>query len=153
MSYEKRREIVSFFMRVMVGFVLIYSGYIKITEPLESFISSILSYKVVNETVAYYSALILPWIEVYIGILLVFGLFTKFVLRLSFVLFSFFEILLLQAIIRKLEILDCGCFGSKHSNPVGVEFALNLIWLFFIYMAYKYSDKISIDRFIENRYK
>lgn len=152
MSFEKRREIVSFLMRAMVGAVLIYSGYIKISEPLESFISSILSYKVVGEKTAYYAASILPWAEVYIGVLLILGLFTKWITRAAFLLFCFFEILLLQAMARGLEVIDCGCFGAKHSNPIGVEFGLNLIWIFFIFMAYKYSYRFSFDKFIEKKY-
>jgi uncharacterized membrane protein YphA (DoxX/SURF4 family) len=153
MSFEKRREIASFFMRVMVGFILIYSGYIKISEPLESFISSIMAYKVVNDKIAYYIALALPWAEVYLGIFLVFGLFNKIIIKISSLCFFVFEFLLMQAMIRGLEITECGCFGSMHSNPIGIEFVLNLVWLFFLYMGYRYSPNISLDRFVENKFK
>ncbi|MEF3280541.1 MAG: DoxX family membrane protein [Elusimicrobiota bacterium] len=152
MSFNKRRELVSLLMRVMVGFILIYSGYTKISEPFENFYLAILSYKVVGERIAYITAKTLPWIEVYLGVFLVFGLFLKEVAMACFSLFAVFELLLLQAIIRKLEIASCGCFGSSHSNPIGVEFALNVIWLFFLYMSFKFSKKFSLDFLLENKF-
>ncbi len=138
MSFEKRREIVSFLMRIMVGGVLIYSGYLKIMEGVESFVQAIMAYKVVNEKIAYYAALFLPWFELYLGVLLIWGVFNKIMIKISILLFSFFEVLLLQAIIRGLEIKNCGCFGAAHSNSIGVEFGLNLIWIFFLLLALKY---------------
>lgn len=154
MIFEKRRHLTSFLMRVFVGCILVYSGYIKIIEPFESFYSSILSYKVVGDgIIAYYIAKFLPFFELYLGLFLIFGLFLKESILISLCLFSMFEILLLQAIVRKLDVVNCGCFGSSHSNPIGVEFGLNIIWIFFLIIAYKYSKDISLDNYLERKFK
>lgn len=152
MTFSKRARYISPIMRVMVGFVLFYSGYTKIIEPVESFYSAILSYKVVGQSLAYYTALVLPWVELYIGVLLIAGLFEKYVIKMAALLFIVFEILLLQAMVRKLDIVSCGCFGAKHSNPIGVEFVLNIIWLFFLWISYRFRTPFSVDSLIEKRF-
>jgi uncharacterized membrane protein YphA (DoxX/SURF4 family) len=152
MEFEKRRKIVSFLMRVIVGFVLIYSGYIKIIEPKEQFVSSILSYKIVGEGIASIVADFLPWIELYLGLIFAFGIFINIISFFIFGIFGVFEVILLQAIIRGLEITNCGCFGTSHSNPIGVEFALNLIWIIFSWFSFKYSKDISIDHLVEKKF-
>ena len=152
MDFEKRRRIVSFLMRLIVGFILIYSGYIKIIEPKEVFMNAILSYKIVGEGIANIVADFLPWIEIYLGVIFVVGIFLEIVGYIIFLVFVVFEVMILQAIIRGLDITNCGCFGSTHSNPIGFEFLLNLIWILFTYFSFKYSKDISIDRFIENRF-
>ncbi|MGC9070109.1 MAG: MauE/DoxX family redox-associated membrane protein [Elusimicrobiales bacterium] len=152
MSFKQRAFYVSPFMRIMVGLVLVYSGCVKIIEPVESFYSAILSYKIIGQTIAYYTALFLPWFEFYLGIFVIFGLFERYVIKASILLFIIFELLLLQAIIRRLEITSCGCFGPRHSNPIGVEFLLNIIWLFFLWISYKFSSKFSLDHLIEKKF-
>ncbi len=152
MTFFERAKYISPIMRIVVGSVFCYSGYLKIIEPIESFYSAIMSYKVVGQTLAYYTALVLPWIELYLGVLLIVGLFEKYVIKVSALLFIIFEILLLQAMIRKLEIVSCGCFGAKHSNPIGVEFILNIVWLFFLWISYRFDSPFSVDSFIEKRF-
>ena len=152
MSFEKRREIASLIMRVFVSLVLIYSGYLKIIEPREQFIDSILSYKIVGEKIALIVASFLPWFELYLGIVLLAGIFVKITSAVAFFLFIFFELILLQAMIRGLEIANCGCFGASHSNPIQLEFMLNLIWIVFAYLSFKYSYRFSLDFVIEKRF-
>jgi uncharacterized membrane protein YphA (DoxX/SURF4 family) len=151
-DFKNRRELVSAIMRVVVGCILIYSGFIKISEPLENFYNAILGYKIVSGDLALISAQVVPWIEVYLGVLLVFGLFNKLVSIFSILLFLGFELLLAQAMIRGLEVKSCGCFGATHSNPIGVEFTLNLVWLSFLFLGYKFSYRFSLDRLIESKF-
>lgn len=152
MNFKQRAEVVSPIMRIIVGVVFIYSGYTKIIEPLEVFYNSIMSYRIFSESISYISAFVFPWFELYLGLFLVFGLFEKYVIKIAMVVFVFFEILLAQAIIRKLEVVNCGCFGAKHSNPIGVEFLLNLVWLFFLFVSYRFRSIFSIDYFIEKKF-
>jgi uncharacterized membrane protein YphA (DoxX/SURF4 family) len=152
MDFEKRRKIASFLMRVVVGFVLIYSGYIKIIEPKEQFVDSILSYKIVGERIATIVADFLPWFELYLGLIFAFGIFINLVSFFIFGLFGAFEVILIQAIIRGLEITNCGCFGAGHSNPISVEFALNLIWIIFSWFSFRYSKDISVDYLVEKKF-
>lgn len=152
MSFAQRAMIVSPITRFLVGLVFIYSGYIKIVEPAEVFYNSIMSYKVFGHGISYIASLTFPWFELYLGVFLVFGLFERYVIRIGMVVLVFFEILLLQAMVRKLEVVSCGCFGSKHSNPIWLEFLLNLIWLFFLYISDRFRGILSLDYLIERRF-
>lgn len=152
MNFSKRAQIISPFLRIFVGMILIYSGYIKIIEPVEVFYNSIISYKVIEGKTAYFVALILPWFELYLGSFVLLGLFERYVLILSISLFCLFEVLLLQAIIRGLEITNCGCFGARNSNSINVEFSLNLIWLLFLFLSYKFRSSFSLDNLIERKF-
>lgn len=152
MNFSQRAKMLSPFLRVVVGFILIYSGYVKITEPIEIFYTSILSYKIIGEKLAYLTALLLPWMELYLGVFVVLGLFERYVLILSFFLFISFEILLIQAMIRGLDIVSCGCFGSRYSNPIEVEFVLNLAWLFFLFISYRFKTEFCLDNLIEKKF-
>lgn len=152
MNFKNRRELVSAVMRITVGIILIYSGFIKISEPLENFYNAILGYKIISGDLALIVAKTIPWVEVYLGVMLVVGLFNKLVSLFSILLFLGFELLLAQAMIRGLEVENCGCFGATHSNPIGVEFALNLVWLSFLFLGYKFSYWFSLDRLIENKF-
>lgn len=153
MNIKERYKIVSAAGRILVGMVFVYSGYLKIMEPFESFYSSIISYRVVNETIAYYTAVVLPWFEFYLGLLLIFGLFERYIIKAAILIFVIFEIILLQAMIRKLDIVNCGCFGSSHSNPIWVEFFLNIIWISFLVISLKFKTNFSLDIFLESKYQ
>lgn len=153
MKFEERLKIVSVAGRILIGFILIYSGILKIIEPLDSFIEAIEAYKIISGNLAVIVAKTLPWFEVYLGVFLVFGLFAKQIVYAALFLFSVFELMLLQAILRGLEIKDCGCFGPKHSNPIWLEFTLNLVWIFLLFVGRKFADLFSLDRFIEKKIK
>lgn len=153
MTLEERGKLISPITRVVVGFILVYSGFIKLVEPFDVFYNAILGYKVVGEKIAYLSALILPWFELYLGLFLILGLFERYVISICILLFLFFEILLLQAIVRRLDVVNCGCFGTKHSNPIELEFVLNLIWLFFLYVSFRFKSNLSLDAFIDKRFR
>jgi len=52
------------------------------------------------------------------GLFLVLGLWTKIALSFCTAMYALFIFVLGQAIIRNLEILECGCFGELISIPV-----------------------------------
>ena len=152
MNFRKRAEILSPVMRIIVGFVFLYSGYIKIVEPRDVFYEAVRSYRIFGDWLSYIISAFFPWFEVYLGLFLVLGLFEKYVIRIGIGIFLIFEMLLLQALIRKLDVVNCGCFGAKHSNPIWVEFLLNIVWLFFLFISSRFRTTFSADHFIENKF-
>lgn len=131
--------------RLIVGGIFIYAGYLKAVSPAEEFAYAIEGYKIVPARLALWMALTLPWLELYLGLMLAAGLFTRFCAAgLGALLFGF-EVLLAQAWLRHLPILSCGCFGANGSNSLAGEFALNIALLIFTVLAFRFAAGYSLD--------
>ncbi|MGQ9672410.1 MAG: MauE/DoxX family redox-associated membrane protein [Candidatus Aminicenantales bacterium] len=96
--------------RVVVGGVFIWAGVLKIADPLE-FAQSIKNYQVFSHNLAFFIALILPWVELISGGLLLLGLLKRSsALLISLLLVGFIGLVGL-ALLRGID-TSCGCFGS-----------------------------------------
>ena len=58
------------------------------------------------------AALIIPWLELIIGIFLVLGVFLEGTTSITIVLLVFFIIILSQAVFRGIDV-HCGCFKTE----------------------------------------
>lgn len=143
------KDVIGLLARLLAGGVLIYAGFLKASAPAEEFAYAIETYKIVPAGLALFAALTVPWIEIYLGMFLAAGVFTRYSALSVGAVFLGFEGLLLQAIIRKLPVTSCGCFGSSKSNSLGYEFTQNLFFLALTALAWKYGGKISIDSAVE----
>lgn len=150
---EKTLKIFFVLARLIPAAVLFYAGYLKLSAPPEEFAYAIESYKVVPPQAAILIARGFPWFEVYLGSLLFVGLFQQIMSRLAILVFLGFEGLLVQAVIRGLSVTDCGCFGPKHSNSIGTEIALNIVWLTLLAVTVWKKPEFSLDSFWERRLK
>lgn len=126
---EKTRNLLSLLARLAVGGVFVYSGAIKALSPAEEFAYAIESYKVMPAAPALWAAYAVPWIELYAGLFLAAGVYTRASGVFIGLMLVFFELLLGQAWLRGLPITSCGCFGASSSNSIGREFAQNLVLL------------------------
>lgn len=151
MDWNRTKKLIGLVCRIVLGFVFIYAGIGKIVEP-NVFAKEIMNYRILPEIIAKIAAITIPWIELFIGILLLFGVKTKTSSILSAGLLTIFTFGVLSAMIRGLNI-NCGCF-SQHIEYVGwkkvVEnFALILIS---IYLAIFPISYFSFDNYapIEN---
>ena len=152
MDNENRaKTIAGLASRLIVGGIFIYAGYLKAVSPAEEFAYAIETYKVVPAGLAMFAAQTVPWLEIYLGVFLAAGVFTRYAALAAGAMLLGFEGLLLQAIIRKLPVTSCGCFGASKSNSLGYEFIQNLLFLALAAMAWKYGGKISLDSAVENR--
>jgi|Deesub1362B_J571_1020462.scaffolds.fasta_scaffold00243_12 uncharacterized membrane protein YphA (DoxX/SURF4 family) len=96
-------------IRILIGAIFIFSGITKIINPLK-FAQDILNYQIVSESISFWIALILPWLELICGIFLITGI----VIRGSSFLIScmlFIFIFLIFSVLIRGEQIDCGCFG------------------------------------------
>ena len=132
-----------FLLRIFLGFIFIYSGFIKIIDA-QSFSNSILNYKLLPEFLINFLAIILPWVELITGLLLLFGIAVKenaFIINL---LLAVFIIAITINIIRGLDI-NCGCFGTKSGTKIGAAKLLENGFLFLIgILLMIYDSKIFI---------
>lgn len=115
--------------RLLLGTVFFAAGLLKVIAPAEEFAYAIESYKVLPAWAALAASYTLPWAEILIGALLIAGLRARAAALAAGGLLLLFEGLLLSAIVRKLPVTACGCFGSAFSAPPPVEFAMNLLLL------------------------
>lgn len=131
--------------RLTAGAVFVYAGFLKLAAPAEEFAYAIETYKVMPDSLALLAAKTVPWGELYLGVLLIAGLYTRLAALATGGLLVFFELLLAQAWLRGLPVTNCGCFGSNSSNPLWLEFILNLVWLGATWAAWRYGYKLSLD--------
>src|SRR5665647_3623321 len=75
MAFSKNKilEIAVAVLRVVLGGIFIYAGYVKLAEPWQLFAAGIADYEVVPMWAAKFLAHTLPWFEVLAGVLLIAG--------------------------------------------------------------------------------
>jgi uncharacterized membrane protein YphA (DoxX/SURF4 family) len=96
--------------RLIVGVVLIWAGALKVTSPAVS-ARAVNAFQILPYDVARYVGYALPLVELLIGLMLVFGLFTRLAAVVGGLLMVAFIIGIASAWARGLSI-DCGCFGG-----------------------------------------
>ncbi len=116
-----------FAVRVFLGIIFVFSGIEKISNP-QLFAESISNYRIFSEFIINLIAVILPWFELVAGLLLMFGLRTKENSLIILFLLIIFNVLILIAITRGLDI-DCGCFGTVRAQKVGLQKILENLFL------------------------
>jgi len=97
-------------VRILLGLIFILASFDKIAFP-DQFMSSILAYNVLPISLVPIIGYSLPWIELFVGVFLVVGLFTKETALVASVLLFVFIVVLATAVARGID-MDCGCFGS-----------------------------------------
>lgn len=102
-----------FAFRFLVGFIFIIAAIPKIADP-SSFAKSIQAYQLIPTILINITALVIPWVELLIGIFLIVGVLLRGSAILSAGLFAAFSIIIAVSLIRGLTI-DCGCFGPNSS--------------------------------------
>ncbi len=101
--------------RLVTGGVWLVAGALKITEP-DASINAVRAYQLLPASLAEVVGLVLPGLEVVVGLALVLGVFTRGAAVLSALLFIAFIIGIASVWARGIEI-DCGCFGGGGADP------------------------------------
>lgn len=143
------RDILGLLARLAVGGVFVYAGLMKALAPAEEFAFAIEGYRVLNAQLSLYAANLMPWIELWAGLLLAAGVFTRGNALFIGAMLCGFELLLGQAWLRGLPVTSCGCFGSSGSNSLSREFAQNLVFLALAWAAWKFGRAWSADEWVE----
>jgi putative oxidoreductase len=113
MTFSKSKVllIVVTLLRLVLGGIFVYAGYLKLRDPWQLFAASIASYELVPMWMAEIVAKVLPWFEVAAGVGLLIGwrLLPPASVATTLLLIVF-NALVWNAFLRGKEI-DCGCFG------------------------------------------
>ena len=104
----------SFWIRLFLGVVFIYASVDKIIHPA-AFAEAVYNYQILPDTLITLTAMILPWLELILGIFLVLGLWLPgAVLLINLLLVTFFGTLVFN-LARGLDI-NCGCFSTSQES-------------------------------------
>ena len=121
-------------IRILLGIIFLYASYDKIMDP-GKFARSIANYHIVPFGLENSIAIILPWLELFIGVGLIAGIMVDGAAGITGSLLVIFILLILQAILRGFNI-ECGC-GLKEGEMVGwTKILENIISLFASWMVF-----------------
>ncbi|NLG21642.1 MAG: DoxX family membrane protein [Actinomycetales bacterium] len=110
MNRTRLADLVGLVCRLALGGVLLAAGLLKVGDPVGS-IQSVVAYRLFDYQIAEMIGLMLPVVEIAVGLLLVLGLFTRWTALIGAVLMLAFIAGIASAWARGLAI-DCGCFGT-----------------------------------------
>jgi len=129
----------SLLFRIILGLVFVYASLDKIEHPSQ-FMVAIENYRLAPSWLSYYTALFLPWLELFCGLFLIAGVFVRTNAGLISVMLLVFVAALISALLRGLDI-DCGCFSvNPGSSSVSVFKLLEDVFLLAMaaYLIYFY---------------
>ena len=105
-------------LRLALGALFAVSGFQKLAAPYQNFSAVIAQYEIVKGPAADVLAQTLPWLEFLGGVFFMLGLWETAALAALVSLNLLFIGVLASALLRKLPIQDCGCFGGAvHLSP------------------------------------
>jgi len=96
-------------IRVILGFLFLFAAIHKIFEP-SKFAVVIYNYRVLPVELLNLVAIIVPWIEILVGMALLIGVWVEAAALVLNSMTLFFIVLIISAIARGLNI-ECGCFS------------------------------------------
>ena len=142
------------FLRMLVGAIFVVSGFMKLMQPYQNFLLAVHGYQILSGMNAEIFAKTMPWVEFLIGVFLVLGLWSKLSLLVLWALNTLFIGVVGSAMIRRLPIHDCGCFGESFSLPLYQILLLDLaLWFVFMCLAgfFDATRSFSFDKKFDNK--
>ena len=131
-----------------VGGLFLVSGFEKLLHHYQNFLYVVQSYEFLPAVLEKVAALVMPWVEVVIGIFTLVGLWLPVALRGVLLLTGSFILVVGQALWRHLPIDECGCFGNLISFPPRVIIFLDTtLFILTVLMLYrlKLTSRCSLD--------
>ena len=123
-------------LRILIGLLFVVSGFMKLMQPYQNFLLTVHSYEILNGPPAEWFAKGMPWAEFMLGVLMILGLWRRPVIFGLWAMNTMFIAALTSAMIRKLPLQECGCFGESFSLPLYQILILDIVvWLLFMAMA------------------
>lgn len=141
----------SLIARIIVGLVFIFFSLDKISEPLK-FAQDITRYQLLPQLLINTLAVVIPWLELIVGIFIVAGIRLRASAVLYNLLMIVFTIAVISVIARGLSIDDCGC--SAHTTPADWRKVLEnaILLLLGIYIMFFPVKKFSVENLALKEY-
>ena len=119
MKYLTNPKLILLF-RIFLGIIFIYASIDKIIDPLK-FSDAIDNYHITPIQLNNLAALIIPWIELVVGVFLVLGIYVRGSSLIVISLLIWFIFILSQALVRGINV-NCGCFNlAEQVNDVNLR--------------------------------
>jgi uncharacterized membrane protein YphA (DoxX/SURF4 family) len=137
--------------RLIAGGLLFYASLDKIKNP-DDFFFAIKAYKMLPLFTIGPFAWLMPRVELVFGAFLVLGLAMRASAPVCGGLYAVFTVAIVQALLRGLNLQDCGC-GIIPGEPVSWFLVLrDLILLAMCAFAFfAHSDRLTLDRFLSRK--
>jgi len=136
-----------------LALIFITSGTEKLLSPVENFIYALQSYELINnDFLLELIASTFPWLELLVGVFLLLGLWTDLCLLATGAMTCGFIGFVGQGILRKLPLIDCGCFGDLFHMPLWATFTLDWVILLFsvlLYVKLAKTKVLSLDSLLD----
>ena len=116
--------------RLALGCIFIAGSIAKLRQPYD-FLGSVYNYELVGPGLGVAVAMVLPWLELFVGICLVGGIFVTGAFLASIVMCAMFSIALVSALWRGLEI-SCGCLDPTDPTVISYVTAVRAILLLLV---------------------
>ncbi len=110
---------------LILGAVFIYASIDKILHPA-AFAKAIYNYQILPDTLINLTAVMLPWLELIVGLFLIIGLFREGSVCIATLLMLVFLGAMIFNLARGLDI-HCGCFSTSADGESNVPMAWNVI--------------------------
>ena len=141
MDFSRNRvlKVILVALRVALGGIFIYAGYVKLQDPWQLFAAGVASYEVLPMWAVEFVAKTLPWFEVALGLVMVSGFFFRTSSTIISAMLAVFFTLIVRAYLQGKEI-NCGCFGGNEPiSPLTMlrDGSMLLGSIFLCVMAYR----------------
>lgn len=100
-------------LRILIGFIFAYAGFMKLVEPIENFQAAIADLNLIPSQLVPWIARIVPWIELIGGTFLLLGYLPKQSSATISSLSLSFAFLLGASVLAGKGMKACGCFGES----------------------------------------
>jgi uncharacterized membrane protein YphA (DoxX/SURF4 family) len=145
-------EWAGFVARLVTGGVWLVAGALKVTDPQAS-IAAVRAYELLPASAVEPVGLMLPAVELVVGLALVLGVLTRGAAVVSALLYLAFIVGIASVWARGIEI-DCGCFGGGGTKAGATsdypwEIARDVVLLLLsLYVAAIPRTRLALDRFL-----
>ncbi len=148
-------DVLGVLARLGLAAVFLVSGWLKAADHRETVVA-VRAYDLLPESMVTLVAATLPYLEIAVGVLLLFGLATRLAAVLAAVLMVVFIAAVISAAARGLSI-DCGCFGGGGTVDAGqTAYAPEILrdvgfLVLALFLIYRPDTPLSVDRWARLR--
>jgi len=142
----KSRDIIT---RILLAVLFIFSGLIKI-YPIEFFENELLFNNLCNTHLVPYVSRALISAEIFLGAVLLFTIWDKWALRLSFLMMVIYTVWLIWLLVIEGNSVNCGCFGQAiNLTPIeGIIKNILLVGLLVLFSIYRKEYNLRFQKLI-----
>jgi len=138
-----------FALRLVLGVIFIFACIAKFVD-MTGFINAVAGYGILSDSLAHIYGYIVPWVELFVGCSLIFGVFVRFSAILSIPLVISFIVAGSYALVNAIG-GSCGCFGTFLTMSHSASLILDVLMLFasVVIVFNKSQDFLSIRQLLQ----